>query len=139
MKKDERQKREFIQWFLHEKVSRLIDCKPIYTDIALAMNYVDFTMQDDANEWALYEIIDDLVKQARQALQKGSKKGAKALLRTKRAILEAMQFGGDLPKSINGMFADYSLRAIVILSKPLNTIYCPSDELDGWNGLIVDK
>lgn len=138
MKKNERDKREFLQWFLHEKVSKLRDCKRAYVDIALDENCVDFTMQDSADEWAIYEIINELVRDARRALQSGAPSAAKALLRTKRAILEALEKGMDLPQVIHGTFNDYSLRAVVILSKPLNTIYCPT-ELDGWNGFVLDE
>lgn len=117
--RSEKDKERFLDWFHYKSISRLDHVPRSYIAIADELNLLDLDYIDAAHEWALTHIIDHLQNIAKRATNAYFSQRVRRELREIKAY---MQGGGNFPKSMESLFADFQMKALLALSKPLETI-----------------
>jgi hypothetical protein len=123
MSKQYREQR-FKRWFYTETAGSLRDCQRAYVELAFkqAAQYIDNDYLDEAEEYAFFELRDELLRSAKVAKAMQAEARYLQITETLRDFTIAHYTGTQPPANIESLFTDYTLRALVVLSKPIQTI-----------------
>lgn len=115
-------KERFLAWFHKARVNSIKDCPRDYVDIALQCDVVDMDLEEDAARWALHELIADWGRQVERYHLYNAIEKRNAALALVKQMERALLYDEPMPKCLERAYLDYQLRALVILSKPIETI-----------------